>query len=144
MFLLLVSLILLTKFKFLLRLVGIIEIDPMVIVLSTGSGVDGFFQSVKILSMASFVGEVKPSVPCSRFTARKITSTRNQSLLAKFVGLFTFYIASDADDRRCQKVSEIPITNFQGLWRGRSRQFFNRNPCPEMYGFCSAVTVSSN
>ena len=33
-----------------------------------------FFQSVKILSMTSFEREVKPRVPCRRFTARKKTS----------------------------------------------------------------------
>ena len=36
-----------------------------------------FFQSRKILSMTSFGREVKPWVPCRRFTARKRTSTRN-------------------------------------------------------------------
>ena len=39
--------------------------------------VDGFFQSVKILSMTSFEEEVKPWVPCSRFSARKRISSRN-------------------------------------------------------------------
>ena len=36
-----------------------------------------FFISVKILSMTSFGREVKPWVPCRRFTARKRTSSRN-------------------------------------------------------------------
>ena len=36
-----------------------------------------FFQSVKILSMTSFGREVKPWVPCRRFTARKRTSSWN-------------------------------------------------------------------
>ena len=31
----------------------------------------GFFRAEKILSTASFGGEVKPSVPCRRFTACK-------------------------------------------------------------------------
>ena len=44
---------------------------------SNPAGVDEFFQSVKILSMTSFEREVKPWVPCSRFTARKRTSSRN-------------------------------------------------------------------
>ena len=44
---------------------------------SNPAGVDGFFQSVKILSMTSFGREVKPWVPCRRFTARKRTSSRN-------------------------------------------------------------------
>ena len=35
-----------------------------------------FFQSVKILSMTSFGREVKPWVPCRRFTARKRTSSK--------------------------------------------------------------------
>ena len=58
-----------------------------VIILATGSEVRGFkpewdrliffFQSVKILSMSSFGREVKPWVPCRRFTARKRTSSRN-------------------------------------------------------------------
>ena len=39
--------------------------------------VDGFFQSVKILRMISFGREVKPWVPCRRFTARKGTSCQN-------------------------------------------------------------------
>ena len=39
--------------------------------------VDGFFQSVKILSMTSFGREVKPWAPCRRFTTRKRTSGRN-------------------------------------------------------------------
>ena len=50
--------------------------DPVVIILSldsrfSGSNpaeVDGFFQSLKILSMIWFGGEVKPLVPCLRFT----------------------------------------------------------------------------
>ena len=60
-----------------------------------------FFQSVKILTMTSFGREVKPWVPCRRFTARKRTSSRNYSLWAKFVGLFTLYVGSDADDLNC-------------------------------------------
>ena len=44
---------------------------------SNPAGVDGFFQNVKILSMTSFGREVKPWVPCRRFTARKKTSNRN-------------------------------------------------------------------
>ena len=39
------------------------------------SWVDEFFQSVKILSMTSFRREVKPWVPCRRFTACKRTSS---------------------------------------------------------------------
>ena len=35
---------------------------------SIPAGVDGFFQSVKILSMTSFGSEVKPWVPYRRFT----------------------------------------------------------------------------
>ena len=60
-------------------------VDPggPVVILATGSevrgsnpaGVDGFFQSVKILSMTSFGREVKPLVPCRSFTARKRTSS---------------------------------------------------------------------
>ena len=41
---------------------------------SNPAGVDEFFQSVKILSMTSFEREIKPWVPCRRFTARKKTS----------------------------------------------------------------------
>ena len=44
---------------------------------SIPAGLDGFFQSVKILSMTSFGRKVKPWVPCRRFTAREITSSRN-------------------------------------------------------------------
>ena len=40
---------------------------------SIPTGVDGFSQSVKILSMTSFGREVKPWVSCRRFTARKRT-----------------------------------------------------------------------
>ena len=58
---------------------------PVVIVLATGSefagsnpaGVDGYFQSVKILIMTSFGREIKPWVPCRRYTARKRTLSRN-------------------------------------------------------------------
>ena len=58
---------------------------PMVIILASGSEdrgfdpawVDGFFQSVKILSMTSFGREVNPWVPCRRLQARKRTSSRN-------------------------------------------------------------------
>ena len=39
--------------------------------------VDGFSQSVKILSMTSFGREVNPWVPCLRFMACKRTSSRN-------------------------------------------------------------------
>ena len=39
--------------------------------------VDGFFESVKILSMTSFRRAVKPWVPGRRFTARKRTSRQN-------------------------------------------------------------------
>ena len=44
---------------------------------SIPAGVDGLFQSVKIVSMTSFGREVRPWVPYRRFTARKITSSRN-------------------------------------------------------------------
>ena len=44
---------------------------------SNPAGVDGFFQNVKILSMASFGREVKPLVPCRRFMAHKRISSRN-------------------------------------------------------------------
>ena len=58
---------------------------PVAIILATGSEirgfkpglVDGFFQSLKILSMSSFGREVKPWVTCRRVTARKRTSSRN-------------------------------------------------------------------
>ena len=83
---------------------------PVVIILASGSEVRRFdpgrgrwilFQSVEILSMTSFGREVKPWVLCRRFTARKRTSSWNWSLWAKFVGLFTFYVGSDADHLRC-------------------------------------------
>ena len=44
---------------------------------SIPAGVDGFFQSVKILSMTFFRREVNPWVPCRRLTARKRTSSRS-------------------------------------------------------------------
>ena len=47
--------------------------------------VDGFFQSVKILSMPSFWRETKPWAPCSRFTARKRTSSRKTQILSAFI-----------------------------------------------------------
>ena len=40
---------------------------------SNPAGVDGFFQSVKILSMTPFGREVKPWIPCRRFTVCKRT-----------------------------------------------------------------------
>ena len=42
---------------------------------SNPAGVNGFFQSVKILSVTSFGREVKPWVLCHRFMARKRTSS---------------------------------------------------------------------
>ena len=44
---------------------------------SNPAGVNGFFECVKIPCMPSFGREVKPCVPCRRFTARKRTSSRN-------------------------------------------------------------------
>ena len=44
---------------------------------SNPAGVDGFLQRVKILSMTSFGKDVKPWIPCRRFTARKRISSRN-------------------------------------------------------------------
>ena len=44
---------------------------------SNPARVDGFFYSVKILSMTSFGREVTPWVPCRRFTAHKSTSSWN-------------------------------------------------------------------
>jgi hypothetical protein len=40
---------------------------------SNPTGDDGFLRVIKIRSTTSFGGEVKPSVPCRRFTARKRT-----------------------------------------------------------------------
>ena len=37
------------------------------------AGVNGFFQSIKIVNMTSFGREVKPWVPCRRFIARERT-----------------------------------------------------------------------
>ena len=51
-------------------------LDPRFAV-SNPDGVCGFFQGLKILSMTSFGREVKPRVPCRRFTARKRTSSQN-------------------------------------------------------------------
>ena len=73
---------------YLKRLVYIYSSTPMVPWLSylpldprfMGSNlaeVDGFFQSIKVLSMTSFGREVKPCVPCLRFTACKRTSSWN-------------------------------------------------------------------
>ena len=44
---------------------------------SNPARVGGFFQSLKILRMTSFGREVKPLVPCRRFTARKRISSRS-------------------------------------------------------------------
>ena len=44
---------------------------------SNPAGVDGFFSERKILNMTSFGREVKPWVPCRRFTARERSSSRN-------------------------------------------------------------------
>ena len=67
---------------------SVTDIDPggpVVIILATGSEVRGFkpgrgrriFQSVKTLSMTSIGREVRPWVPCRRFTACEGTSSRN-------------------------------------------------------------------
>jgi hypothetical protein len=48
----------------------------VVSVLATGPkvrGFDGFLREIKIRSTTSIGGEVKPSVPCHRFTACKRT-----------------------------------------------------------------------
>jgi hypothetical protein len=53
-----------------------------------GFNPDGFFRVIKIRSTTSFGGEVKPSVPCRRFTACKrslragIERCRKQSSVA--------------------------------------------------------------
>ena len=44
---------------------------------SSPAGVDGFFQSIKILSVTSFGREVKLWVPCRRFMVCKRTSSQN-------------------------------------------------------------------
>ena len=44
---------------------------------SNAAGVDGFFQSIKILSMTSFRRDVKSWAPCRRFTVCKRTSSQN-------------------------------------------------------------------
>ena len=69
------------------------------------AGVDGFFQSVKILNMTSFGREVKPRVPCRRFTARKRTWSQKLEPLSKICRTFHTLCRSDADDLRCLKVS---------------------------------------
>ena len=46
---------------------------PVVITLATGAEIRGFKPGVKILSKTSSGSEVKPWVPCRRFTARKRT-----------------------------------------------------------------------
>ena len=81
---------------------------PVVIILPSGSEVRGFdpgrgrwIFSERKNPMTSFGREVKPWVPCRIFTARKRTSSRNKSLLAKFVGLFTLYVGSEVDHLRC-------------------------------------------
>ena len=61
---------------------------------SNPAAVDGFFQSVKILSMTSFGREVKLLVPCHRFRARKRNSTR-------IVKLFKLTVESNTNDLSC-------------------------------------------
>jgi hypothetical protein len=57
----------------------VIDLGGLVVsVLATGPKVrgfkpDGFLRVIKICSTTSFGGEVKPSVPCRRFTACKKT-----------------------------------------------------------------------
>ena len=63
---------------------------------SSPDGVDGFFESVKILSMTSFGREVKPWVPCVSFTARKKPKPKLEPLSKIYQT-----IESDADDLRC-------------------------------------------
>ena len=55
---------------------------------SKPAGVDGFFQSVKILRMTSFGREVKPWVPCRRFTTRKKNLKRKLEPLSKICRTF--------------------------------------------------------
>ena len=62
-------------------------VGPVFIIPATGSEVLGFkpgrrkliFESVKMLSMTSFGRELKPWVPCRRFTACKRISSPNES-----------------------------------------------------------------
>ena len=66
---------------------------------SNPAGVDGFFQSLKILSMTSFGREVKPWVVHLRHVKESHFEIRASE--QKFVGLFTLTVESDANDLRC-------------------------------------------
>ena len=73
--------------------------------------------------MTSFGREVKPCISCRRFTARKRTSSRNKSLWAKFVGLFTLDVGlvvkpnnnNNNNKLKCSKrliyVITLPVSN---------------------------------
>ena len=82
---------------------------PVIIILATGSEVhgfnparvDGFFQSVKMLSMASFGREVKLWVLCRRFTARKRTFKPKLEPLSEIGRTFKLTVESNANDLRC-------------------------------------------
>ena len=62
----------------------------------------GFFQGEKILSTPFFGGEVKPSVPCRRFTAckRSLNVTWKSGIFqAKFIGPFLAHVVPPLPDR---------------------------------------------
>ena len=57
-------------------------------------------EAKKKKKMTSFGREVKPWVPCRRFMALKNLKPELEPL-SKFVGLFTLYVESGANDLRC-------------------------------------------
>ena len=93
----------------------------------TRPGSMDFFQNVKILSLTCFGREVKPWVPWRRFTARESTSSRNWSLWAKFVGLFTHAVESDVNDLMTCYVKRVvkPKTNTTTCTRSSQKSWVN-------------------
>ena len=84
----------------------------MVITLTSESVVrefDGFFQSVNILSITAFGREVKPWVPCRRFTARKRTSEQNLSDFSRSVSEAALMTL---DVKKCRKTQAITTTTL--------------------------------
>ena len=78
--------------------------------------------------MTSFGKEVKPWVPCRRFTARKGTSSRNYSLWAKFVGLSRSMSEASLmieDVKKCRKTQQQ--TNNEKISVLKPSQNFQNN-----------------
>ena len=81
---------------------------------SNPAEVVGFFRAKKILSMPSFGGEVKPSVPCRRFTAckRSMNATWKSGISGKIHRPFLAHIVPPLATRICGETTSGESWNF--------------------------------